>query len=959
MTGKSFKVLAITALTISLLLECAGHGLMQELTLDIKINEVLYYENPESSQEERQHEWVEVYNAGMEDHSLYKWILTNRDGTLIATLPDITLPHGAYLVVHFATGVNDLDFSDGKGDFYAQAVTQAVPVFSDIMDEVGLYHESPSSKTIVDFISWEGTGGKYTGGTAYDHAVDAEIWESGTYFDAFNSQPGPTFKKKTVYPGESIGRDRDSTDTDSPDDWDIKGGPDAYDNTPREQNYHPLNIQKKGPIPPPPPSGSEWTFMVYIDGDNNLESFAFLDMNEMEKAASSSWVNIVIMVNGYNRLQEVDEFRVPVPGRKKGGAWRGQLYHDSDDTIVYLHPTFKDYINQTYYLGEPNMGDPNTLEEFVQWGMANFDAKKYALIIWGPGGGWKAIAVDETSGDDWIHMGELKKALANVSVDLIGFDACLMSMIEVGYQVKGNGKVMVASEEVEDGNGWPYHTILSDLVDDPIMDEKELGKVIVNCYSRFYTGIDQDPFTGNRIIDPFHTLSAIDLGADFETLVEDVSAFGDEMMMGLEDPDTHGDPEDNEQIDIRNARRKTEEYDDVNYVDLYDLTDKIEKSSLKPAYKTKTEDIKDRLKEGGPILLEEKHGSKHENTHGLSIYFPRYQTKYGLGQPFDNPWPSYRDISGSPQVIYAEDFTTEWGKVPYIESPPHPLGGTPNFDFPKDTLWDEFLHRYYKPVADIAVWVLKDEAWEQVEQPIVISLGAIVKLDGSGSSDSDGQVTKWIWDLHSERDEPPGLPQPDHECGSTNDDWECDRKDETNDDRELEGKTVTFQCNEPVYIVTLTVHDNHNNQHSNHWKTDQYTKEIRCTCMEEEKDILPRVYSTYTLLNDNTVELYIRVVDDAYSSLIYDIEIFIDAQEPTWERVEGIWAPDDWYYEPICKSGVRFYTETSPLIKCQRKRFVFRVWARRISWYIRVHVTDRDHENLGEVISIRGWLYRV
>ena len=49
--------------------------------------------------------------------------------------------------------------------------------------------------------------------------------------------------------------------------------------------------------------GADWTVMVYLDGDNDLESAAIEDLNEMEQVGSNSNLNIVVLfdrVSGYN-----------------------------------------------------------------------------------------------------------------------------------------------------------------------------------------------------------------------------------------------------------------------------------------------------------------------------------------------------------------------------------------------------------------------------------------------------------------------------------------------------------------------------------------------------------------------------------------------------------------------------------------------------------------------------------
>lgn len=131
--------------------------------------------------------------------------------------------------------------------------------------------------------------------------------------------------------------------------------------------------------------------------------------------------------------------------------------------------------------------------------------------------------------------------------------------------------------------------------------------------------------------------------------------------------------------------------------------------------------------------------------------------------------------------------------------------------------------------------------------------------------------------------------------------------------------------------------------------------EIVSVLVYTPKSILGGMHSTFTL-QYNVVELYIRVVDETNSSMIYSIEIFPEDQQPAWDSVEGIEAPEGWSFEKI-DNGVRFYTETNPLLRCQRTRFIFKVRAIRISWYMRVHLTNEYYWNIGEIVSTRWWLY--
>ena len=167
-------------------------------------------------------------------------------------------------------------------------------------------------------------------------------------------------------------------------------------------------------------------------------------------------------------------------------------------------------------MGELNMGDLAVLEDLVEWAVADYPAEKYALVIWNHGGGWrdrmdrmieetsdaidrgdtdwgvaKAVCTDDTDGDK-LYTREVQMALEDAKkktkaeLDLVGFDACLMGMVEIAYAVRAVADVVVGSGEIEPGDGWPYDPILKQLTEKPTQDAKELAGVIVREYVDFY-----------------------------------------------------------------------------------------------------------------------------------------------------------------------------------------------------------------------------------------------------------------------------------------------------------------------------------------------------------------------------------------------------------------------------------------------------------------------------------------
>jgi hypothetical protein len=94
---------------------------------------------------------------------------------------------------------------------------------------------------------------------------------------------------------------------------------------------------------------------------------------------------------------------------------------------------------------------------------------------------------------------DIKNKVLHKKIDLLGMDACLMAMIEVGYQIKESAQFMVASQEVELAYGWNYKSLLNALSKSKV-SALDAAKSIVLGYEAYYR---------NKI--HFYTQSAIDL----------------------------------------------------------------------------------------------------------------------------------------------------------------------------------------------------------------------------------------------------------------------------------------------------------------------------------------------------------------------------------------------------------------------------------------------------------------
>ena len=225
---------------------------------------------------------------------------------------------------------------------------------------------------------------------------------------------------------------------------------------------------------------ADWTVAVYLDGDNDLEKFSLIDLNEMELGIQGN-VNVIVLVDRAEGYDTTD------------GDWTdARVYRISSDanktaiaSSVIAQP------------GEINMGDPGVLESFLTTTLRSFPARKTALVLWNHGGGWAVHATDhgvpgQDHGTDHLTLPELSSSLSGAlgnaglqKLDIIGFDMCLMAQYEVAVELAPFGDVLVASQATEPGDGWPYDRLLPAFANSR-NDSREIASHIVDVFDAYY-----------------------------------------------------------------------------------------------------------------------------------------------------------------------------------------------------------------------------------------------------------------------------------------------------------------------------------------------------------------------------------------------------------------------------------------------------------------------------------------
>lgn len=378
----------------------------------------------------------------------------------------------------------------------------------------------------------------------------------------------------------------------------------------------------------------KWTMMIYIAADNDLFYFAWNNIRQLAQSANPE-INIIVYLNE------------PGPHKKT------QIYLIEKNKATLLNKDNQEKLNS---------GDPRTLIGFCNWAIKNFPADHYFLDLWNHGTGWAEVkykAINPTSlfvfnpntlmleldrniryldmldqveidkiqrgicFDDtyksYLNNQDLEYALAAIcseglkdaKLDIIGMDACLMAMVEIANICKRYAHIMVASEEVELGQGWRYDSALEPFNSGLTVSKEEFARHLIKSYQDTYSSITSD-----------FTLSAVNLD-NFQTIEDNINHVATLLLECLQNQRGQS-----VKYIIRQCRRHIC-FEEPSYIDLVSfykrLVLNIDKFVLQNNYHLVAQ-LKEALEVGTKLIknniVANTFGSNLSHAHGLSIYFP-------------------------------------------------------------------------------------------------------------------------------------------------------------------------------------------------------------------------------------------------------------------------------------------------------------------------------------------------
>lgn len=224
----------------------------------------------------------------------------------------------------------------------------------------------------------------------------------------------------------------------------------------------------------------EWTFLVYMAADNNLEAAAIRDFNELESVKLDKTVISILVL--LDRSPYYDN---------SNGNWVGTRLYE----VVYDYHGL-DNIIRSKEIDCPvldigpgketnlNVADPVVLEKTIDFVQERYKAKNFGFIMWGHGTGWrsgnarqcnilasydnqdiitKAFAFDDTS-DSYMIISDFRKAITNKAFSLIAFDTCFAGVLELVYEIKDETELVIASPATVSIEGWDYKCLFENFI---------------------------------------------------------------------------------------------------------------------------------------------------------------------------------------------------------------------------------------------------------------------------------------------------------------------------------------------------------------------------------------------------------------------------------------------------------------------------------------------------------------
>lgn len=425
------------------------------------------------------------------------------------------------------------------------------------------------------------------------------------------------------------------------------------------------------------PMGKEdtWTIFLYMCG-SNLESengSASFNLMQVMNGLPEEGVNVIVQTGGAESWGDIKTWKENTSEDYIAFLTEEVGMDPAEPETAVIDPEkLQRFLvtDQLTLLDEQplaSMADPDTLYEFLSWGVKNYPAEHMGVVLWDHGGGSLSGACQDELFDNIMLPFQIEEAFSNLAPEMtdrfefIGFDACLMATVEIANMLQPYGRYLYASEESEPGFGWDYTPVIEALNRDPGMDGAALGEILCNGFMAFYRELEMQDTV---------TLSVTDLSA-----IDPVLAALDDMTEGLldlqEEPTYLG--------PIARETARAERYMAKEMTDLGDLA-----SNLGTMLPEESKALQDAVSDA---VVYSVSGQARSFATGLSVFYPAESDTNGLLlYEYSAPTDTYADFI---RTLQSEQFRRHLmgERMVAIEGEPeHEHDGTYRMDIDPKTL---------------------------------------------------------------------------------------------------------------------------------------------------------------------------------------------------------------------------------------------------------------------------------
>ncbi|ABX43168.1 clostripain-related cysteine peptidase [Lachnoclostridium phytofermentans] len=226
----------------------------------------------------------------------------------------------------------------------------------------------------------------------------------------------------------------------------------------------------------------EWTILFYLNGNNELQPEMLQSKLFIEKEGSDGTVNIVIQYS-FVEKHIIEIIRPKYRFNNDAEGQSGVIRYSAAGPDSTFHEELRNI----------NMADPMCFYNFLEWGITNYPAQKYILVLGGHVFQYIGLMPDYSQDlpylmgyPEMVNVLNLIKKNIGKKIDLLVLDTCYVNRIEMLYELGKEPDPPVSNvlTYINGGpaSGLPYDLLIKTIkkINSTVTDKFLLSKLMEN-----------------------------------------------------------------------------------------------------------------------------------------------------------------------------------------------------------------------------------------------------------------------------------------------------------------------------------------------------------------------------------------------------------------------------------------------------------------------------------------------